>query len=272
MSGSRGLAAAWAAALAAACVAAPGAALAFEGLPGSTWGELRWDFPSRGSADAILQGWARQGVAWKRWSVGDARLVLQTYATVRYGWDAAGFDWADYVGPGAGVAVDLDIPRMPAATVGAEYIQQWSGRSWSATPYTALFLDWFQAWDIRSGRWPGSTWGSLRWEIPNAGRDDLVLQGWVRQGWELHRWRRGGLAFVLGPYAGVRFGADTLGLDWNGYVAPGAGLALDLGGVGGFQPTAVVEYAWERRFKSGEEIHRLELALRWYGWWDLARR
>jgi hypothetical protein len=112
----------------------------------------------------------------------------------------------------------------------------------------------------------------LRWEIPNAGADDLTVEGWARQGWVLRRWKQGALAYVLSPYLRIRYKFDTLGLDWNNYLGPGAGLALDLDGVKGFQPAAGIEYAWEKNLTSPGGVHRIDLIVRWYGWWDLKKR
>lgn len=261
-----------AAPLAAAALAAPGDAAAIEGFPGSTWGDAYWEIPSPGDDDVILEGWARQGVAWRRWRPSrEARLVLQTYGTVRYKWDALGLDWNNYVGPGLGAALDFTAPRLPLVTLGVEYVHQWSTRSGVAAPYVAPFLDWYHLWDVEKGRWPGSTWGALRWEIPNAGPDNLLLLGWVRQGWVLHRWRARPLAYVLSPYVRFRYGLDTLGLDWNNYAGPGVGLALDVDGLAGFQPAAGIEYAWEKNLASPGGVHRIDLVVRWYGWWDLKR-
>jgi hypothetical protein len=126
-------------------------------------------------------------------------------------------------------------------------------------------------WSVRRGDWPGTTWGSLRWEIPASDPDNLILQGWARQGWVLHRWGAAPRAYVLSPYVRVRYAVDTLGLDWNNYVGPGVGLALDVDGIRGLQPAAGIEYAWEKNLASPGGIHRIDLALRWYGWWDLKR-
>jgi hypothetical protein len=252
--------------------AAPSPARAVEGFPGSTWGDLYWELPSPGEADLVLEGWVRQGVAWKRWPIGAARLVLQTYGTLRYKWDSLGLDWNNHLGPGAGVAVDLTAPRFPIVTVGLEAVHQWNTRSSSTAPYAALFTDWYHAWDVRNGDWPGTTWGALRWEIPREGPDDLTLEGWARQGRMLHRWRRGQLSYLLSAAVRVRYKLDTLGLDWNNLVGPGAGLALDLGGLRGFQPAAGIEYAWEKNLTSPGAVHRVDLVVRWYGFWDLGRR
>ncbi len=261
-----------AAALAAAWAGAPGSAGGVEGFPGSTWGDLYWEIPSPGASDLVLEGWIRQGVAWTRWPSGKASFVLQTYATLRYKWDSLGEDWNNYLGPGAGVAVDLAAPGFPLVTGGVEYVYQWNTRSDTAAPYTAPFLDWYHWWDIRQGDWPGTTWGSLRWEIPFDGSGNLILQGWVRQGWVLHRWKPEPLAFVFSPYLRVRYKVDTLGLDWNNYLGPGIGLALDLDGVKGLQPAAGIEYAWEKNLRSAGGVHRVDFVLRWYAFWDLAKK
>lgn len=259
-------------ALALASAAVPRAAAAVVGYPGSAWGALSWDLPGGGVRDLILEGWVRQGVAWWRAPLGAAGLVLQTYATVRYRWDRRGLDWNNHVSPGAGVAIDVTMPRMPALTAGAEWVDEWRFRSGTTSPTAAPFVDWYHAWDLRTGAFPGSTWGDVRWEIPWNARENLVAEGWVRQGVVLQRWRREPLTLVLSPYLRVRGKGDTLGHPWNNFLGPGLGLSLDLDGVRGFQPGLAVEYAWEKELASAGSVHRVDVLLRWYGFWDLARR
>ena len=266
------LARAAAAALAAALAAGPAAAAALDGYPGSTWGDVYWELPRPGDDDLVLEGWIRQGVAWKRWTPGDWKLVLQTYGTLRYKWDSLGLDWNNYLGPGLGVGLDLSLPVGAVVTVGVEYVHQWNTASGTTTPYWAPFLDWYGWWDVAAGRWPGATWGDLRWELPGGGPDDLILEGWIRQGRELHRWRREPLGFVLSAFLRLRFKLDSRGLDWNNYVGPGVGVAVDLDGLSGLQPSAGVEYSWEKHLATSAEVQRIDLVLRWYAWWDLGRR
>jgi hypothetical protein len=272
MTGRRRLAWIAPAALAAACLAPPTSTSAVVGFPGSSWGNFYQEFSRPGVNEAILQGWIRQGVAWGRWQAGDVRFVLQTYGTFRYWWDGLADSWNNYLAPGAGVAVDFTAPNLPLATAGVEYVYQWSYRSGVSEPYWAPFLNWYHWWDIRENNWPGSTWGDLRWEIPDTGPTDLVLMGWVRQGVVIHRWRPDPLTFLLSPYLLFRYSLDTLGPDYNNYAGPGAGIAVDMDGVRGLQPSWAIEYAWEKNLRSQGGVQRLDLVLRWYTSWDLAKR
>jgi hypothetical protein len=259
-----------AAALAAASLGGP--ATAVEGFPGSTWGDLYWEVPRPGDDDTILEGWIRQGVAWRRWKAGQASFTLQSYGTLRYKWDSLAQGWNSYLGPGAGVALDFAAPGLPLVSAGIEYVHQWNYRSTGPAPYTAPFLDWYHWWDLRADSWPGSTWGALRWEIPNSGPGNLFLQGWVRQGAVVARWKPEPVSLVLAPYLRVHYKIDTLGLAWNNAVGPGAGIALDMEGVTGLQLSWGVEYGWEKNLWATGGVHRLDLVMRWYAWWDLGRR
>jgi len=258
-----------AAVLAAACAASPPAALAIEGLPGSTWGDLHLDVPSSGSADLILEGWIRQGVAWARWGAGETDFLLQTYATLRYKWDSEGLDWNNYLGPGAGLALDLRAPGGPLVSWGVEYVHQWNDRSGGSQPYTAPFMNWYHWWEIRQRDWPGSTWGDLRWQIPNSGPSNLILQGWIRQGWVMSWWELGSQTFLLGPYLRLRYNVDSEGLSWNNTLGPGVGLAVDMDRPRGPLLSCGVEYSWEKALRAAGGVHRATVFVRWYAWWDL---
>jgi hypothetical protein len=58
------------------CLALPSVGQALEGLPGSTWGDLHWEIPDSGDSNVILEGWVRQGIAWK--SEADSQFWLGT--------------------------------------------------------------------------------------------------------------------------------------------------------------------------------------------------
>jgi hypothetical protein len=243
-----------------------------EGLPGSTWGNLHLDLPSPGTTDLVLEGWARQGVAWARWEAGRSQLLLQTYATLRYKWDSEGLDWNDYLGPGVGLSLDLRAPGGQQVSAGLEYVRQWNFRAGTRRPYLAPFLGWYHWWELGQGAWPGSTWGELRWQLPDTGRSNLILQGWLDQGLVLARWQGAAQTVLLTPYLRLRYGVDAEGLDWNNYLGPGVGLALALERPRWPLLSWGVEYAWEQNLRSADGVHRLSLFMRWYAWWNLGGR
>lgn len=255
-------------------LALPSSAPAIEGLPGSTWGNIYEEFPHPGGNDTILNGWVRQGVAWKRWDMGgDTTLVLDTYATVRYYWDSRGFDWFNDFGPGGGVSLDLSAPSGPSISGGAEYIYQMNYTSGTQQPYTNLFLNWYHWWDIRENNFPGSTWGDLLWKIPtHHGENDVLLEGWIKQGIVLKRWQAGSQTFVLDPYVTARYRYDSLGLDWNNYIGPGGGIALEMESSNGPLLSWGVEYDYQKNISGGSNVNRIEAYMRWYAWWDLKKK
>ena len=254
------------------CLALPSVGHALEGLPGSTWGDLHWEIPDSGDSNVILEGWIRQGIAWKKWRSGTASFQLNTYLTARYKWDSEGLDWNNYLGPGAGVAIEMYRPDGPLFSWGVEHIYQMNYRSSDQEPKTALFMNWYHWWDMGSGGYPGSTWGDLRWEIPNTGATNVILDGWIRQGIVWKRWEDGRTNFILNPYLKVRYKLDSEGLDWNNYVGPGAGLAIDMESPEGPLVSWGIEYSWEKNLQSGSDANRVELYMRWYAWWGLMRK
>jgi hypothetical protein len=253
-------------------LAFPSAALAIDGFPGSTWGEFHFESLHPGSDDVIADGWVRQGIGWKRWDEGKANLLLDTYVTTRYYWDTRGFDWYNYFGPGCGISLDLSAPNGPAISLGVEYIYQINYHSGTDRPYTALFSNWYHWWDIPEKNYPGSTWGDLRWEVPERGRSNFILEGWIRQGVVMKRWKKGSQTFVIDPYVVFRYKYDSLGLNWNNYVGPGGGIALDMGSSKGPLLSLGADYDWENDWKSGQDVSRIEIYLRWYAWWDLKKK
>jgi len=252
----------------------PSPASAIDGFPGSTWGDLHWESPHPGENDVVLSGWVRQGIGWKRWEIGgDMSLTLDTYATVRYYADTHGFDWFNYFGPGGGVSLDLSAPHGPSVSAGAEYIHQMNFRSSTERPYAALYLNWYHWWDLHEKDYPGATWGDLRWEVPtNGGNDNLILEGWVKQGIVLKRWETGSTTYFIDPYVRVRYKYDSLGQNWNNYIGPGAGIALEIEKPDGPLVSFGAEYGWERDWKSGNDVNRIEVYMRWYAWWDLKKK
>ena len=256
----------------AAALAAAQPASAADGFPGSTWGELHLDVPRPGRTDLVLEGWTRQGITWTSWRAGTTELLLQPYATFRYKWDSEGLEWNSALGPGVGLSLDLRVPDGPLISAGVELVHQWNYRSGTARPYAAPFLNWYHWWALAGPGWPGSTWGDLRWELPSSGADDLVLQGWIRQGLVVARWPLGGQTLLLGPSLRLRYAADTAGLAWNNSVGLGAGLALDLERERGPTLSWGVEYTWQRNLRPAGDVQLVTLFMRWYGWWDLGGR
>lgn len=113
----------------------------------------------------------------------------------------------------------------------------------------------------------GATWGDLRQEFPEELPDNLVLQGWVKQGVDWVEWRHA----TLNTYVALRYRWDTEGYDWNNTIGPALGLSLDLYSSKGLSATAGVEYIWDRYFESDRNDNKIALYLGWYGWWDLKR-
>jgi hypothetical protein len=113
----------------------------------------------------------------------------------------------------------------------------------------------------------GATWGDLRQEFPKEFPDNLVLQGWVKQGIDWVEWRHA----TLNTYVALRYRFDTEGHDWNNTIGPALGLSLDLYTAKGLSAMAGVEYIWDRYLESDRNDNKLAVYLGWYGWWDLKR-
>jgi len=126
----------------------PPSARAIEGFPGSSWGELRQEFPvnRNGNRDNLfLQGWVEQGIDWKRWG----NFYLNTYATVRYKWDSQALDWNNSIGPGAGVGITYISPKGDNIKFGCEYIYDQFYRSGDNEQKVVLYMRWFTYWNLK---------------------------------------------------------------------------------------------------------------------------
>ncbi len=124
----------------------PSVTFALDGFPGSTWGELRWNLPTTGKQDLVLQGWVKQGVDLKRWS---ENTHLYTYVTLRYNWDSQENDWWNKLGPGAGIAVDTSLAKQFPVTCGVEYVSDWFYQSHQTVQTVVLYMNWYGWWDLK---------------------------------------------------------------------------------------------------------------------------
>jgi hypothetical protein len=113
----------------------------------------------------------------------------------------------------------------------------------------------------------GATWGDLRYEIPKEGVENLVLDGWIKQGIDLAKWGN----TSLNTYAKLRFKWDTEGYDWNNLMGPTVGISFDTFVPAGLSGSLGVEYSWESRTLDGINVmdQKTMIYLTWYGWWDL---
>ena len=126
-------------------LAVPSVTFAFDGFPGATWGELRFEVPTEGKLNTIFQGWIRQGIDLKRWS---EDTHLSVYGTLRYTWDSQQNTWWNDVAPGAGIAFDTYLGKKFPVTVGVEYL--WD--RFFVSPHTEqkviLYTNWYGWWDL----------------------------------------------------------------------------------------------------------------------------
>lgn len=114
----------------------------------------------------------------------------------------------------------------------------------------------------------GSTWGELRWDLPREGEDNLLFNGWIKQGID---WLRSGNT-TLNTYAVLRYKWDTEQLDWNNTVAPGVGISIDTYNPGGVIATIGFEYQWEKLLYGPDTMNQKAVVyVNWVGWWDLTK-
>jgi hypothetical protein len=113
----------------------------------------------------------------------------------------------------------------------------------------------------------GATWGQLDYEIPKEGKENLVLDGWIKQGVDWVKWGD----TSINTYAKLRFKWDTEGYDWNNLLGPTVGISLDTYVPSGLALSLGFEYSWESRLMSDSKVmdQKAMAYVNWYGWWDL---
>lgn len=116
---------------------------------------------------------------------------------------------------------------------------------------------------------PGKTWGEFRYEerIDGGGIDDTLLNGWIEQGVYWFSWND----IKLNTYGTVRYKWDEKGLDWNNFVGPGVGIALEKFFPKGAYVRGGAEFLVDNLYKSGKTEQKAVLYVNWYGWWDLGK-
>lgn len=126
-------------------LAIPKTSHAIEGYPGSTWGELRQEFPKEGERDLKTQGWIRQGIDWFH----VFGLRLDTYGTVRFQWDSEEIDYNNSFGPGLGLAFETIQWKGYSLAFGAEYLWDRYYRNDTTEEKLVLFVNWYASWDLK---------------------------------------------------------------------------------------------------------------------------
>lgn len=123
---------------------------AIEGYPGSTWGEVRQDIPNNSSSDTpsnlLGQGYIEQGIDWTKWG----NLFLNSYATVRYKFDTAQYDYNNSVGPGLGFSLNYIAKNGSYLRLGVEHNWETFYTNGKTDEKTIIYGRWFQWWNLKN--------------------------------------------------------------------------------------------------------------------------
>jgi hypothetical protein len=116
----------------------------------------------------------------------------------------------------------------------------------------------------------GATWGEIRYLIPrdDGDEDNLLLDGWIRQGIDLAKWSN----TTLNAYGTLRYRLDTEKTDWYNSLGPGVGVAFETFNAKGIVGSIGAEYIWEHFYEMDESDEKVVVFVNWYGWWDLMKR
>lgn len=115
----------------------------------------------------------------------------------------------------------------------------------------------------------GATWGELRYQIPREeGENNLLLDGWIRQGIDLAKWDN----TTLNTYATIRYRWDMEHTNWYNSLGPGVGVAFETFNAKGLVGSIGAEYIWEHFYEIDENDEKVVVFINWYGWWDLMKR
>ncbi len=181
--------------------------------------------------------------------------------------DSEGYTYDNQLQPSAGIKVNK-LFRFGIISAGTAYSYQDRFSSATASGRTDFISDWFGWQSIVNpkNRFPGSSWASIG-HISPVEHGDLIEQGYLTQGYVLHRFSRGALI----PYGEITLGHDSQGYDWeNRYIAGGGVKAGAL--VGAMYTELGAGLMHESRFNSGISANGLKVFLNTSFNWHLFGR
>ncbi len=115
----------------------PQASFAFEGLSGSTWGNLRYD-TLRQNPKAL--GYIRQGVDWFYFR----DIKISSYAEFRYRYADLESEFFNAYAPIAGLSFKKDPFRL-----GWEYSWETLADSGETEKRSEFYIEWYSDWDLK---------------------------------------------------------------------------------------------------------------------------
>jgi hypothetical protein len=246
----------------------PTPALAIEGLPGSTWGNITDSF--HGNGPALGQGgmaWINQGIDWITLPGG---ITFDTYAEYRYRHRAHHKEYYDSWGPALGFEFKKSFLRL-----GMDYSWQkypfWPGgvqRSNSREYYLSGFYQWDanKLSELNTSKvvgFPGSIWFNLTNDA--SGLTGSGAQGWINQGID---WTTLPGGIVFNTFAEYRFRERTKQFQYFDAQGPAVGLEFKKSVF-----TLGMDYYWESdpELQGPRDFGYYELFLTWYIDWDLKK-
>lgn len=149
-------------------------------------------------------------------------LTVTPYVELGAMFDAKGYSWNNKLMPSAGIKVDK-LFRTGVISVGTAYSSENRAGAINASGRTDYISGWFgwQAAADQNNRFPGSTWFIVG-HISPVEHGNLIEQGFVTQGYVLHRFNRAAVV----SYGEITVGRDSQKLDWDNKFVSGGGMKI----------------------------------------------
>ena len=204
------------------------------------------------------------------YSTWDNSVTITPYAGFGMVSDTKGYSWNNKIQPSGGIKVNK-LFRHGIVSVGTAYAYEdrfTDSNAPKASGRTDYMLDWFgwQSVSSKTSRFPGSTWAILGHFSP-VEHGNLIAQGYVTQGFVLHRFNRAAVV----PYGEFTIGHDSQGFDWENRAISGSGvkLAIPRGQLYTDLGAGVVH---ENRFNTGRSANGLKVFMNVSYTWHLFGR
>jgi hypothetical protein len=197
-------------------------------------------------------------------------LTLTPYAGFGMVSDTKGYSWNNKIQPSGGIKVNRSF-RYGIISVGTAYGYEDrfnDSKAPKASGRTDYILDWFgwQPVSSKTSRFPGSTWAILGHFSP-VEHGNLIEQGFVTQGFVLHRFNRAAVV----PYGEFTIGHDSQGFDWENRTISGGGVKLAFS-KGQLYTDMGAGFVHENRFNTGLSANGLKVFINTSYSWHLFGR
>ncbi|MFI5304558.1 MAG: hypothetical protein ACHQYP_07150 [Nitrospiria bacterium] len=233
----------------------PSLAWGYEGLSGSTWGQVSYDDDNMVGSGTM--GYINQGIDWITLPGG---IKFNTFGEVRYRFRSENTLYYNAYGEALGLDFKKSIFHF-----GADFLWETYPDLQERSNKVQYYLTWFYDWDLKKAKtgrlkgFPGSFWGQMTQDV-----DSLVgtgTMGYLNQGVDWINLQGGG---TINSFAEIRWRFRSENRDYYDAYSEALGVELrkspfHLG----------IDYLWEKYPSLNEYSDKYQVYLTWYTDWNL---